>query len=81
MAYPLEGNLPVVPAADLANDTAEVNVRGDARKGGTGGVGKRAGMTVYVDNGGDDYHLAIATGDAPTDKWRVFANGTDVTPA
>jgi hypothetical protein len=80
MSYTRIGFLPVVPAADLANDTAEINLNNPGRRG-DGGGSKRAGMIVLRDNGSADYDLAIATGRLPTDKWIVIANTTDVTPS
>jgi hypothetical protein len=80
MAYTRLGFLPIVPTADLANDTSEINTRGTGRKG-DGSAGKHAGMMVLRDNGSADYDFAIATGSAPTDKWIVFQNTTDVTPS
>lgn len=74
------GDLTVVTAADLAEDTAQINIRGDARVGSTG-VGKRAGMLVLVKQGTDDYDLAIALGDGATDKWILFERGSTVTPS
>lgn len=78
--YTMMGNLTVVPAADIANDTAEINVRGDGRVGSGSGC-KHAGMMVLRDNGGADYDLVIATGAGATDKWLLFEAGTAVTPS
>ncbi len=74
------GDLTVVEATDLANDTHQINIRGDARVGSTG-VGKRAGMLVLVKQGTDDYDIALALGDSATDKWIIFERGTTVTPS
>lgn len=78
--YTMMGNLTIVPAADIADATAEINVVGDGRLGSGSGC-KHAGMMVLRDNGSADYDIMIATGPAATDKWLLFDAGTAVTPS
>ena len=86
MSYPLLGDLPVVPAADLLSLTAPVNRRGPARVNGAFGAnnegeGKRAAQFVIRDSGaGDRYSLVFATGAAPDAVWLAVDGATKYTP-
>lgn len=78
--YTQLGHYTVVPAADIADATAPVNVKSAGRLG-DAGIGKHAGMRVLRLNGTDDYDVMIALGPLPTDKWILFEMGIAVTPS
>ena len=80
MSYSKLGDLTVVPSADLTSAASAINARSPARLGDTG-VGKRGGMIVIRDAGGGDLRLVFATGDAPTDTWKVVDNSATYTPS
>ena len=79
-SYSLFGSLTVVPTADLASLTSAANIKSAARKGDEG-LGKRKGMVVLRDNGGGDYDIAVATGDAAADPWLIYGREATVTPS
>lgn len=81
MAYTKIGFLTVVPAADFASATSDINALAPTQFSEDGPVGKHAGMQVLRDNGAADYDLMIALGPNPTSKWMLLEAGTQVTPS
>lgn len=69
MAYTIIAGLPVIPAADIADATAEPNLSYP------NGIGKRDGMFVLVDNGSTK-ELFMANGSGATDTWTQVGDGS-----
>jgi hypothetical protein len=77
MAITKSGGQTIVPSADLADITADVNLPYP------NGIGKRKGMEVVRDTG-TVLQKAIARGDAADDIWDIVGDGAAaiaVTPA
>ena len=77
--YSRLGKLTVIPSAHLTDKDSAANARSPARRGDSG-FGKRAGMICVRDAGSGDLRLVFATGDAPTDPWKVVDNSATYTP-
>ena len=75
MSYPTLAGMPVIPAADLADLTAEANLSYP------NGIGKRDGMFVFLDTG-TEKELFMAVGATAASLWKgVGTQATaDVTP-
>ena len=81
MAYPLLGNRPLVPTADVAAIGSVINAAADNRTGPSPqGGGKYKGMEIIRDASGT-YTLMIAKGPLPADAWFVCDGSASVTPA
>lgn len=68
MAITHSGGQTIIPVAELADVTADVNLTYP------NGIGKRKGLEVVVDNG-TILQKAIARGSAAADLWDVVGDG------
>lgn len=77
--YPLYGNWPIVPSADLTNLVSQANIAGSGRVGDLG-IGKKAGMEIAVANGANDYNIYTAFGSKTSDRWSQLTGTTSIVP-